>query len=156
MATLAGLEFLSSSATLQAAPQGGWVRAYALSGRSYGVCFRANFDASEDTHEILHLALAVAPEARSELAAFIATCVRVPGTLRGKSTAHTHRRPWAIGHRSERERALLVFFKGLVRYARLRAHRLRLFARLQEQFPSLVSFPHAPAFSTSAVFMRPT
>ena len=56
--------------------------------------------------------------------------------------------------RSERERALLVFFKGLVRYARLRAHRLRLFERLQTQFPSLVTFPHSAAFSTSAIFER--
>jgi len=52
--------------------------------------------------------------------------------------------------------ALLVFFKGLVRYARLRAHRLRLFDRLQARFPTLVTFPHALAYSTTAVFERST
>jgi len=49
-----------------------------------------------------------------------------------------------------------VFFKGLVRYARLRAHRLRLFDRLQARFPTLATFPHALAYSTTAVFERST
>ena len=73
MATIAGLEFLSATATMQQATGGEWVRAYDLTGHSYGLHFRASFRASDATHQILDLSLAVSPEARSELAHFIAT-----------------------------------------------------------------------------------
>ena len=77
MATIAGLEFLSATATLEpAAEPGQFVRAYDLTGQSYGVHFRASFRANDETQHIQELHLAVSPEARSELAQFVATYAR--------------------------------------------------------------------------------
>ena len=126
MATIAGLEFLGASTTPVELAAGDWGRAHELTGQTYGLYFKASFRASDATFRIENLAIAVSPEARSELDDFIATC--------------------------EREAGLLVFFKGLVRYARLRAHRLRLYERLLSHFPSLVTFPLTAPFATTVLF----
>ena len=72
MATFAGIEFSSATNTLEEF-NSRWVRRYQLTGHSYGLHFRTTFHASEDSFQILDLAIAVSPEARSELASFVET-----------------------------------------------------------------------------------
>lgn len=72
MATLAGIEFSSATNTLERSGSR-WVRRYQLTGHSYGLHFRTTFHASEDSFHILDLAIAISPEARSELASFVET-----------------------------------------------------------------------------------
>jgi len=59
-----------------------------------------------------------------------------------------------VWHRCHRDKALLVFFRGFVRYARLRNHRMRTFERIYAQFPTLVSFPHSIKLSTCMFIER--